>query len=123
MSRNKRKDGFHGITCLAWRIAVGAASQIHRDSNHGKAGKTRTVWRLEHKRAGLAESWWFPNIITGIPNQFMAVSNHGSFPIGGPETTSANGQAHPHSQGHDLENPKDYRLLSKRRKAFTEGLV
>ena len=38
VSRDKKENGFHGITCLAWRIAVGAASQIHRDSNHGAPG-------------------------------------------------------------------------------------
>ena len=116
------KDGFYGITCLAWRIAVGAASQIHRDSNHGKTGNTRTVWRLEHKRAGLAKSQWFPNIITGIPNQLTAVSNHGSFPIGGPETAPANGQAHPHSRPRFRE-PKRLSSFEQKRTAFTELLV
>ena len=40
------KDGLHGITCLAWRIAVGAASQIHRDSNHGKTKKNEPLGGL-----------------------------------------------------------------------------
>ncbi len=40
VSRNKRKDGFQGITWLvARRSAVCATSVIHRDSNHGKTGK------------------------------------------------------------------------------------
>ena len=47
VSRNRREDGFHGSTCLAWRSAMGATSQIYRDSNHGKTRKSDMLGTLK----------------------------------------------------------------------------
>ena len=48
---------------MARRGGVGAASQIYRESNHGKTGKGRPVLGLERAVAGYRElarvSWGF----------------------------------------------------------------
>ena len=44
LSFEPKEKGFHGMTFLAWRNAVGTASQIHRDLNHEKTGKRRTAF-------------------------------------------------------------------------------
>ena len=92
---------------LARRSVVGAASQIHRESNHGETRKGGPLWGLKARltvwqnhcgseavsREFGTESWWF---------RIMVLSR-----FGGPKTASATGQAHPHSWLHSLENPKD----------------
>ena len=37
------KDGFHGSTCLLWRSAVRATSQIYRDSNQEETRKSELL--------------------------------------------------------------------------------
>ena len=75
MSRNRRKDGFHGRTGLAWRSAVGAASQIHRESNHGEIGKGARFSGLNPRL--LARG--FRSYIMVVWNQIMVFPNHGSW--------------------------------------------
>ena len=112
--RNRRKDGFHGSTGLAGRRVSGAASQIRRESNHGKTGKRRPALGLETAVAGLAKSRWFRSNITGVWNGITVVSIHGSFKVGGGQNSVCywTGTLTP-SHGQGLENSKDYRLLSK----------
>ena len=86
---------------------VGAASQFRHESNHGETGKGGPLWGLNpsvpvwpnHGAFG-AISWWFGT--NSWRFEIMAFSR-----FGGPETASPTGQAHPHSEGHGLENPKD----------------
>ena len=73
MSRNRRKDDFHGSTGLARRNVVGSASQIYRESNHGETEKGGPLWGLKAAvlvwpNHGVFESisrwfgtrsWWF----------------------------------------------------------------
>ncbi len=85
----------------------GVAALKRRESNHGKTEKGRCVlglnWRLLiwPNHGGLeAISWWF-----GTESWYFQIMVLSRFE--GPETASATGQAHPHSQPQDSENPKD----------------
>ena len=78
--RDKMKNRFHGSTCLAWRSAVGAASQMYRDLNHEETRKSELlgglnaallVWTL-HSGSG--------SHFTVIWIQLMVFLSHGSFP-------------------------------------------
>ena len=46
VSRNRRKDGFHGSTCLAWPSTVRAAPKNYHESNHGKTRKSNLLGGL-----------------------------------------------------------------------------
>ncbi len=92
---------------MARRSAVGQASQFRHESNHGETGKGGPLWGLKSARTvwpnhGVfgAISWWFG--ANSWCFEIMAFSR-----FGGPEAASPIGQAHPHSEGYGLENPKD----------------
>ena len=77
--QNKRKSGFHGSTCLAWRSAVRAASQMYRDLNHEE---TRTREPLRGLKPGMpvwALHGGFGSHFTVIWIQLMVFSSHGNF--------------------------------------------
>ena len=78
MFQNKMVNGFHGNTCLAWRSAFRAASQMYRDLHHEETRKHEPlrglnpgmpVWPL-HGGFG----WHF----TVIRIQLMVFSSHGN---------------------------------------------
>ena len=71
------------------RSAVGAASQIHRESNHGETGNGDPLWGL--KPAVLARpnhGNYFRSNIMVVWNRFMVLSNHGSFPLWAPRNSA-----------------------------------
>ena len=109
MSKNERKDGFHGSTGLARRGVVGAASQKRRELNHGRTGKVDPLWGL--KAGVLATVNW-------LMFHGSLGANHGTFksryfPILGHRNSVRYRTRTPALAPYDLENPKDYRLLSK----------
>ena len=83
MSRNRRTDGFHGGTSLARHRAAGAATQIHRELNHGETGKGDSFLRWEHALAGLAQSWWFGGLYRGGLDPIRGVLKSWCFAWGG----------------------------------------
>ena len=92
---------------MAWRSAVGAPTPFHHELNHGETGKSVPLWGrgpplLERPiHGGLGGHFMV------VWTQFMVFWIHGDLGVGAPETAPPPGQAHPHSQGHGLENSKD----------------
>ena len=73
---------------MARRGVVGAASQIYRESNHGKTGKGRPVLGTETADDRLAKSRWFRSNIMVVWNRLVVLSNHGTLPIWAPRSSA-----------------------------------
>ena len=108
MFQNKMVNGFHGNTCLAWRSAFRAASQMYRDLHHEETRKREPlrglnpalpVWPL-HGGFG----WHF----TVIRIQLMVFSSHGNSSSREARNRVPPLDRHTHTQGDGLKNPKDY---------------
>ena len=87
-------------------LGVGAESQNHRESNHGKTGNGDPFWGLKSVWAKWPNHGGFGGHFTGITDNFQitAVSR-----LGGPETAPATGQAHPHHVAARFREPKRLR--------------
>ena len=111
---------------LVRRNAVGAASQNHRELNHGKTGtglapRLRTTVIQITAKPEKGDPFWGLKPLVGVwPNhggfealsrQFGADSWYFQFTVvsrlGHPGTAPATGQAHPHSPTQGFENSKD----------------
>ena len=107
MSRNRRKDDFHGSTGLARRNVVGAASQIYRESNHGETEKGGPLWGLKAALLVWPNHGGFGSHFTGVRDRITALPNHGTFPSSGPPNRVRYWTGTPTLALHGLENPKD----------------
>ena len=73
------KNGFHGSTCLVWRSAVRAASQMYRDLNHEETRKSELLGGLNPGVPVWALHGGFGSHFTVIWIQLMVFSSHGNF--------------------------------------------
>ena len=76
--QNKRKNRFHGNTCLAWRSAVRAASQMYRDLHHEETRKREPLRGLNPGMLVWALHGGFGWHFTVIRIQLMVFSSHGN---------------------------------------------
>lgn len=102
------KDGSHGNTCLAWRSAVRAASQMYRDFNHEETRQSELlgglkaallVWTLHGGSGSHLPVIWI---------QLLVFSSHGNFSSWEARNTVPPLDRHTHTRGGlGLENPED----------------
>ena len=79
MPRNRRKDDFHGSTAPGQGDALGAASQNHRESNHGETGKGNPIRGLKAKSVKWPNHGGFGSHFRGIRYRIVALPIRGTF--------------------------------------------
>ena len=107
MSRNRRKDDFHGSTGLARRNVVGAASQIYRESNHGETEKGGPLWGLKAVMLVWPNHGVFEALSRGFGNEswYFQITAFSEF-RGRKQRPLLDRHTHTR-RSYDLENPKD----------------
>ena len=92
---------------MARRSAVGAATQNLHELNHGETGKSDPLWSLNPRWPVVVIHGGFGGRFMEVWVRFMEVWIHGCVSVWGARNSAPPLDRHTHTQGWDLENPKD----------------
>ena len=94
---------------MAWRGVVGAASQIHRQYNHGETGKGDPFWFLNWRVTVWPNHGGFQCHFTGVRSRIAVLPNHGTLHVGGPRNGARYWTGTPTLAAAEFREPKRLR--------------